>query len=297
MRDNREVRRWSAWLPLLAAVLLAVPAVTGTSGAQSRAADRGLAHRDAQRILRSLRLPPGAVKVVADPSSPRLLGAPPSTPLIPKLVDVHGFWRVPGNLSDVLAWVKAHAPPGSHPGMSGESASGPRSGPATISTAWVGFGFPVIPGARGYRELIVTVARARGGGTALRADAQSAPLARRSPTERIPVGVTAIQISERSVSGSTRPPFNVTDGAKVRQIVELVDALPLGPSGSIACPADMGPYVTLTFMTAGHAVATAVADGSGCGFVGLSIHGTHQPALAGGANLISRLSSLLGVRF
>jgi hypothetical protein len=58
----------------------------------------------------------------------------------------------------------------------------------------------------------------------------------------------------------------------------------------------MGPYVTLKFAKAGHTVATAVADGSGCGFVSLSIRQHREPFLAGGPKLIGQVGSLLGVR-
>ena len=295
MRDNRGVRKWSAWLAVLGVVLLAVAIATGTS--RARAPDRR-AHPDARRILASLRLPPGATEVSADPSSARVLGAPPARPLVPRLVDLHEFWRVPGEPAQVLTWIEAHAPRGAHQDMGG--ASSPEaggSGATTIGTAWAGFGFADIPRALGDRELIVTVARARGGGTALRADAQSAPVAHRTTAERIPAGITAIAISERRLSGTSAPAGTVTKLARVRRIVALVNALPLGPSGPIACPADMGPFVTLSFSSAGRPVATAVADGSGCGFVSLSIRDRREPILAGGAGLLRKLSSLLGTSF
>ncbi len=292
MGDNRGVSKWSAWLAVLGVVLLALPIATGTS--RARGPGRG-AHRDAQRILASLRLPAGATEVSADPSSPRALDAPPALPLVPRLVDVHAFWRVPRDPEHVLAWIEAHAPRGSHQDMGG--ASSPEaggSGATTIGTAWAGFGFADIPRGLVDRELIVTVAHAPGGGTALRADAQSAPVGHRTVAERIPARVTAIAISERRLSGTSPALRKVTDPAKVRRIVALVNALPLGPTSPIACPADMGPYVTLKFESTGRPVATAVADGSGCGFVSLSVHDRREPILAGGAGLIRKLSSLLG---
>jgi hypothetical protein len=182
--------------------------------------------------------------------------------------------------------------------MSGASSSGPgRSGPVTISTAWDGFGFGVIPGVFGYREVIVTVAHASGAGTALRADAQVEWLARRTAAERIPARVDAIEISDRRVQGSSPGPWKVIERSLVRRIVTLINALPLGPAGPFACPNDVGPYVALTFSSAGHTVARVIADGSGCGFVHLSIGRRDEPFLAGGAGLVKRLSSLLGFSF
>ena len=283
--------RKGAWLLAIAVAGLLAAVATGGAGARpARTGSERLARRDAQTTLARLRLPPGATPTAGDPAPSNLLGSAPDRPATRNLVDVHAFWRVPGAPKQVLAWIESHPPAGSRLGMGGESVS---SGSGVI-TAFDGFGWPIVPGVLSYRELLVTVAQARGGGTALRADAQSVWLAPRTASERIPAGVSVITISERRLRGSSRGPWTVSDRRRVRRIVALVNGLRLGPVGPVACPADVGPYVTLRFASAGHGIARVVADASGCGFVSLSIHGRREPFLAGGVRLIRQLSSLLG---
>ena len=91
----------------------------------------------------------------------------------------------------------------------------------------------------------------------------------------------------------------MTDRRRVRRIVSMVDRLPAAQPGPVACPADVGPIVTLGFASAasgGHRLARVVADGGGCGFVALWIRGHRRPALQGGAGLIKFLGPLLGIR-
>jgi hypothetical protein len=190
----------------------------------------------------------------------------------------------------VYDWIRRHPPAGSLASEAG--AEGPANG--SVAAQWLGFSFLATPAPeQGSETLLVETAAARGGGTAIRVDAQVVWRRPRSAAERIPGGVSAITIAERRVTGSSAGPWTVSDRRRVRRIVALVNALPLGPAGPVACPADMGPYVTLTFASGGHGIARAVADGSGCGFVGLTIHGHREPFLTGGVALIRQLSSLL----
>jgi hypothetical protein len=252
-----------------------------TNGAEARTA--------AQRVLGALKLPAGAMRTDGDPSG-SVLAKPESRPGTPDLVDLHQFWRVPGDHFAVYDWIRAHAPAGSVLRLTGaEGVNG------TITAQYAGFSFGGFATEWPSETLLVTVAAAKGGGTAVRADGQVVWVFERPPSERIPAGVHAVTISSRTLGGASRGPWMVTDRNRVRRIVELLDRLPAGQPGAFSCPADTGPSVTVTFdSVGGRRLATANADGSGCGFVSLWIRGRRQPFLEGGPGLIRQLGSLLG---
>ncbi len=88
----------------------------------------------------------------------------------------------------------------------------------------------------------------------------------------------------------------VTNASQIATIVSLVNALPPGQPWVTACPADIGPDVTLNFLSAAGAapLATTVADGSGCGGVSFTLRGRTAPGLSNGPELDTRLGHLLG---
>lgn len=281
------VRKWAAGLAVLAVAAGAASAVTNTSIATNE--------RDAtaasQRMLAALRLPPGASPSQGDPSGSRLSKSP-THPATPDLVDLHRFWTVPGAPHDALAWIEAHPPAGGKLSMSG--ASGVNG---TTVSQYDGFAFlePVRGLPAPTETLLISVTTARGGGTALRADAQTVWLFLRPRSERIPPGVRAVTIVARGLAGSSETQRTVSDRRKVRRIIALVDALPAWQPGDYACPAVYRPHVTLAFAgRRGRTLAIARADGDGCGIVNLWIHGRREHALADGPLLIKKLGSLLG---
>jgi hypothetical protein len=276
----------------VAAVVVASLAVGGAYAfaAGARGPTNSIAARVAsKRILTALLLPAGATRSQRDPSGSSL-SRPATRPVTPNLVDLHEFWRVPGDPLAVLDWITAHAPTGSRMAMRG---AGGVNG--MVTSRYVGFSFGGFRTEWPSETLLVTLTAAHGGGTAVRADGQVVWLFERPPAERIPSGVGAVTISEHRINGTSHGPWTVTDQARVRRIVALLDRLPAAQPGAVACPADLGPLVTATFSTAGgRRLATAYADGGGCGFVNLWIRGHRNPALQGGPGLIKRIGSLLG---
>jgi hypothetical protein len=277
------------WLALLtvSAGLLGTPAAVG---GRTTASNKRAAERDAPQLLAALALPPGASSAVADPSRSSVLGQAPSRPATPNLVDVHKFWRVPGGPQAALAWIQAHPPAGSTRDMSGESLGTNRE-----ISRWDGYAFAPLAAVLSSRVLLVTAARAAGGGTALRADAQVVWVSTRPAWEHVPGGVKLVTLTVRRPGKPTSAPRTVTGAMRVDKIVALVNALPLMQPGAVACPADVGPLVKLDFRRArGLApVATAVADRSGCGGVRFRLGGRSGPTLAGSPRVIRLLSSLL----
>jgi hypothetical protein len=278
-----------AWVSVVVVAVALGAAVSSGARVPTNAAAARVA---AQRVLGALSLPPGATRSQGDPSG-STLSKPASWPGTPDLVDLHQFWRVPGDHFGVYDWIRAHPPPSSVQRVSGgEGVNG------SIVTQYVGFSFGGFPTEWPSETLLVTVTAARGGATAVRADGQVVWLFERPASERIPPDVRAVTISERRLNGRPSGPWTVTDRSRVRRIVALVNSLPAGQPGAVACPADMGPTVMLAFASAapgGKRLATAYADVSGCGFVNLWIRGHAEPFLDGGSRLIKQLGSLLGL--
>ena len=272
---------------VVAALAAGVAVAAGGGGPTSPSAARVAA----QWILGQLQLPPGASRAQSDLSASQL-AMPGTRPGTPDLVDLHSFWRVPGDHFSVFEWISDHPPAGSELRESGASG---RNG--SIVSQWVGFSFGGFPTEWPSETLLVTVAAARGGGTAVRADAQVVWLLKRAASERIPAGARAVIASERTAFGP-QGPWNVAGLARVKRAVSIIDALPVFQPGVFSCPADNGPIVTLTFTSAasgGHRLATAIVDGGGCEAVQLWLNGRREHALQGNPGLLNQLSSALGV--
>src|SRR5689334_3750067 len=132
---------------------------TGTAGPRSTgpASPRQRAVADAALIMASFPRPPGAVRTgpIASLTQP---GARPATP---DLASVTRWWRVPGRPQEVLAWIRAHLPPGFTP-----AGTGTGSGSCTSVLA-----LPAVPDVLTQRELVMLAVRS-GSQSAIRVDAQ-----------------------------------------------------------------------------------------------------------------------------
>jgi hypothetical protein len=275
------------------AVLAAVAVAAGAALAAQVPTSKSSARVAARRILGALRLPAGASRAQANPGPPSL-GKPPFVAATPNLVDVHEFWRVPGAPRSVLNWITKHPPSGSKAFESGAIGDN-----GSVVSQFVGFSFLRSSRDRDPSEtLLVTVGAARGGGTAVRADAQAVWLLTRPASERVPAGVHAIAVSESRFSGQPPGRWTVTDASRVKRVVAILDRLPAAQPGPAACPADAGPFVTLELATAakhGRRLATAYVDGGGCRRVGLVIRGHREHPLQGNPRLLGQLSSATGI--
>jgi hypothetical protein len=108
----------------------------------------------------------------------------------------------------------------------------------------------------------------------------------------------------------TKPPapLTITDPAKVRSLVALVNGLPLFPPGVYSCPFDDGRGVRLTFLSkasSGKAngpviksavLAVAFAKANGCGGVQVTIAGA-QTGLGWGPTAAEQALSISGMRW
>jgi hypothetical protein len=154
--------RRTAWLVGMLALVL-------TAGAEAATpfANRSIlrARADATRELRSVALPHGAEKVGGDPSLHRSL--PPQSVACTEryAVELHGFWRVPGEPASAALWMRKHPP--RHVRSVGFGSSS-KYGKTLEWNVWLFF--------RDQsdvtnRMIAVTLRPARGGGTAIRVDA------------------------------------------------------------------------------------------------------------------------------
>ena len=163
---------------------------TGTGTASSRttasASPRQRAGADAARIMASFPRPPGAVRT-GPISSLSQSGARPVTP---DLASVTRWWRVPGRPQEVLAWIRAHLPPGFTPVGTGTS-----TGTGTGSGSWTDmFALPAVPGVLIQRELVVLAVRS-GSQTAIRVDAQVVWLPAHPVAERVPPAARVLTVN------------------------------------------------------------------------------------------------------
>jgi hypothetical protein len=255
------------------------------------------ARRDARKLLAKLVLPAGATVTARDPSPDNVLNSAGLTPASAALIDVHRFWLVSGEQpAAVLAWFQNHSPAGSSLTTTGTS-----GGPGYNISA-LGYSYRDISGVIDSRGLVVSITAARGGGTAIRADAQDVYWIPRPKWERVPAGVTQIGVTVQRLNittgQTTSTSQTVTDAKQVAKIVSLVNALPGAQPWITACPIDAGPDVTLNFLSAAGAspLATVIADGSGCDGVSFALHGKQEPGLGNGSTLDQQLGRMLGFK-
>jgi hypothetical protein len=252
---------------------------TGTASSRSTgpASPRLRAVADAARIMASFPRPPGAVRTGPIAS----LTQSGARPVTPDLASVTRWWRVPGRPQEVLAWIRAHLPPGFTP-------AGTGVGTSAGSGWWTSvFALPAVPDVLTQRELVVLAVRS-GTQTAIRVDAQVVWLPARPVAERIPPAARVLTVTP--VFGFNPDPraerldraFTVTDPATVARIAAVVNGLTRFPGGTFSCPAESGGQMRLTFFTrtGGPMVARLTAPYSGCGVVSVRIDGRDMPGLS-----------------
>lgn len=101
-------------------------------------------------------------------------------------MDDVSFWQAPGQPQAVLAWEQAHLPRRFTPEDAG---FGPPSWDRTFSLS-------PIPGVLNARDLVVEVASAGNGQTAIRVDTQVSWQPPRPAAERVPSGVRVVTIAQ-----------------------------------------------------------------------------------------------------
>ena len=158
---------------------------TGNGGV----ADGGLAHGAGACRRRSGGHSEGVCGAPGRPAPAKaldVLKVPSSTLVSTALVDDVSFWQAPGQPQAVLAWEQAHLPRRFTPEDAG---FGPPSWDRTFSPS-------PIPGVLKSRDLVVEVASAGNGQTAIRVDTQVSWQPPRPAAERVPSGVRVVTIAQ-----------------------------------------------------------------------------------------------------
>lgn len=228
--------------------------------------------QDADSMLASFVLPPGAVKLPGAPAAGGgVLRQPASQPSTPTLVQKTAWYQVPGAPQSVLAWEREHL-------SKRYSTFGTGSGSTRAAQFWdQTFALPAITDVLDSRQLILEVTAAGGGKTDIRVDAQVTWLPVRPAYAYIPATATAVTVSldlGLNADGAKPPaPVTITDPSVVDQFTKIINGLPLFPPGQYSCPAADGKALTLTFrgQSGGPALATATVSLDGCGGVSLGV--------------------------
>ena len=254
---------------------------------------------DANALLASFVVPPGARRLSGAPTViGGVLEHPEQVPGTPDLADKSGWWLAAGAPRQVLGWEAAHMPHRFSQAIDGSS----TLGFGTVRTWFDIFSLPAITAVLDSRQLIVEVV-ADSGKTAIRVDSQVTWLPARPAGEKVPPAVRAVTVSEYlgwNVDSQPPRPVTITDPAKVRALVALIDGLPMPPQfGAIAesCPASNGSDLTLAFSARSGAPALAVAtvELSGCAGVDFTIGGKQQPALGATSALGTQILKIAGL--
>ena len=268
-----------------------------TSGTMNGAEQANVvaARQDAEAHLGQLLLPPGATSSPGQPvGAGNRLESPAFTTGSPlQLVDVPGWWLVPGQPPEVLSWIEAHPPPGS---IWKITSSDILKG---VTESWsAGFEWPPISEVVGVRYLVVKVTADADGSTALRADGEDVWTVPHPASERIPQSARVLEVS-RAIPGRAAKTIIVTRARIAHAVAALIDHLPIAQPGLMYCPTFNRPSTrfTLTFRAtqSGPVLAQAVQSipGRGCSGMGLTIRGHPQPALIGTAAVIREANALL----
>ncbi len=290
------------------------PATTArTASSNPTPAQRAAA--DADSLLAAFPPPPGAVKS-GRIALPVLSGAPEIS-ASPDLATRTSWWRAPGQPATVLTWIRTHmtsgitydgpgyitrgrlpvAPPALEPGD-----SSPHPNPAAIVMRWEQFSKPAVPGVLPQRWLLVSVAVDGTGQVAIRVDSEVTWLPARPAAERIPATAKVVIIAPLPGPGPASAystPVTITDPAKVAEIADAVNGLPVFPRGALSCPADFGGGLRLTFRATldGPTLAVVTAHTSGCGAVQVSIEGKPMLTLGQANTLVKQVTTVTGPRW
>jgi hypothetical protein len=288
-----------------------VPGAKVAAARQSQLSPRQRAQAQAAALLSAFAPSPGARRLPAAPDvSGGVLRHPAFTSGDPDIASAVSWWYVPDSAQAVLSYESAHLPRGFT--STGQGAIGAAATPAhpvpahgvqftphplgTADGAWLETWSP--PSGTG--ELTVEVADPASGQAYVRVDADVPWQPARPAGTRLPSGIGAVVVTAvPGLNDKRKPPAPVTVTAPggVRQLVSLVNGLPLAPPGIYNCPFDDGRGVRLTFLSrpGGAVLATAFAKANGCGGVALTIGPGQPTALGSGSTAAQQVLTISGL--
>jgi hypothetical protein len=245
------------------------PALSSAAGQSTKQQ----AEAAAAALLAEFVPPRGARRLAGPPNLPDGGEQHPQFSLVPNsMVDEAAFWEAPGDPPSLLSWEQARLT------GKGFTLGGAAFGPPSWDRE---FDLPAA-GVLTSRELMVEVAGAGNGQTAIRLDADVAWQPSRPPGDLVPNAARVVTISElvsENLQAKRSPaPVTITDPTVVGRLAALVDSLPVSPlvNEAVICPAPVGTSLQLAFRarTGGPVVALVQTD-QACGMVDFTVTG-HQ---------------------
>jgi hypothetical protein len=235
--------------------------VLGTrAGARTTTANRRAAIRDSAHLLAGVAPPPGAIVL----SKRSAIGIQRGVPLLTSTFAsalASERWSVAGQPSTVLSYVESHLPSGSK--LISTGFGGPGLGSAGPTVQSVIRSWPPVSGILDTRWLEIVVTGGSKGGTDLFAESQSQWVVTRPARERIPAGVTEVDITKGLTGEAPQFSRRVAEAKTVGRLVALFDSLEVSQPGEINCPGEtVEPTVKVVFrgVANGPALAAATVD-------------------------------------
>jgi hypothetical protein len=248
---------------------------------------RPLADLYAGSLLCEFAVPQGARRLAIAPDTAHgVLTQSLPQALLADEVDRAQFWQIPGNPQGVLAWEKLHLP---------RSLAYTGSGSGSLAGTTIewqdDYSLPAVPqqplvnGQIDSRTMSLFAVDAGNGQTYLEVAVSVDWIPPRPASEVIPQSVRAVEITavpDMNLYITAPAPVTITNPARVRRIVALIDSLPLSPPGVFSCPFGGDAELVLTFLTqqtGGSTLAVADLGLEGCEWISLTIGGKQQPGL------------------
>ncbi len=304
MRARARRARWQAMTAVALSLVLALLSTSGHFAHPARAStgratapptvasNRALAASVARGLLRRAILPAGARQVSSDPGVGPWLSRASGLPATTLVVDVHRFWKVPGDPQTVIDYLRSHGP-------AGLTASSTSTGGLHGKTAYWGVVFSGRPiqGRVSEPELSLGVTAASGGASAVRADAIAIWVIPRPASDAVPAGVRSVGVFVDRYGGAAFPADSVTARRSVARLVNWADSRQLSqPGDATACP-EIGAstrVIDLRFRAKGGGGATPLARlvEDACGGLQFFIRGHRETGLEEGTSLTAMLWQL-----
>jgi hypothetical protein len=227
--------------------------------------------------------PPGARRLAGPLDLPGGWEQHPQSDLVSNsMVDQAAFWEAPGDPDSLLSWEQARL---TGKGFTlGDADFGPPSWDRALDLP--------AAGVLTTRELIIEVASAGHGQTAIRLDADVAWQPSRPPGDLVPGAARVVTISELA-SGTQQAsrlpaPVTITGPVVAGRLAALVDSLPVSPLNgeAVSCPAAFGVSLQLAFRArTGGPVITLVQTDQPCRMTYFTVTGHQLLGLENNASL------------
>jgi hypothetical protein len=243
---------------LMATVALAVGGGHATASARpivfgTEASNKHLAEVQAERELRSVKLPPGARRVSDSPAP--ILDEAWGTRGEPNLIQRSEWLVAPGTVRGVDRWFRAHAPADSYLEQRGDLGSSEEPG----RSLW----FDVSERSRRVYGPSVNpaITQVSGNMVGIRLEVQQVWKTPHPAAAKVPAAARVLYVSR--ASGGGKPRWQVIRAPRrVRMIARVIDQLPAAQPQVIYCPEDFGAHVWVTMKFKAREGAPVLAEAS-----------------------------------